>query len=104
MLIVLVGTPAAGKRGVLDYLVQRSFAVLDLPNSKAHATAASTTTCFSIPDMLDLATRNWQSQFVTTSLRTYEELEPFLKRPFVLVVAVDGPIRARFDRAVRRGE
>jgi len=39
---------------------------------------------------------------VTTALRTWEDVEPFLKRPFFLLVAVDGPLRARYEREQRR--
>lgn len=51
-----------------------------------------------MPDLLDHVTRNWLSHFVTTDLRTYEEIDPFLKRPFFLLVSVDGPLRVRFER------
>jgi dCMP deaminase len=51
--------------------------------------------------MLDYITGNWLTSHVTTDLRTYDEIEPFLKRPFFLLVAVDGPLRARFEREAR---
>lgn len=51
-----------------------------------------------MPDLLDHVTRNWLSHFVTTDLRTYEEIDLFLKRPFFLLVSVDGPLRVRFER------
>jgi hypothetical protein len=60
-------------------------------------------TTFSSPALLlDHVTHNWLVNTVTTDLRTYEEVEPFLKRPFFLLVAVDGPLRTRFERERRR--
>ncbi|KAG8827933.1 Deoxycytidine monophosphate (dCMP) deaminase [Serendipita sp. 401] len=55
---------------------------------------------FSSPgEMLDYATRNWRSDFVTEDLPTKELLEPFLKRPFFLLVEVDAPLMLRLERA-----
>lgn len=104
MFIALVGTPAAGKRDVQRYLLNKGFKALELPNaaSEPSTPTAEIETCPDGDRMLEYATANWQDNFVTTSLRTYAELEPFLKRPFFLVVAVDGPIRLRFDRAVQQ--
>ncbi|RSH91202.1 Deoxycytidine monophosphate (dCMP) deaminase [Saitozyma podzolica] len=52
--------------------------------------------------LLDYTTRNWLTHHVTTDLRTYAEIEPFLKRPSFLLVGVDGPIRTRWEREVAR--
>lgn len=101
MLIALVGTPAAGKADVKAYLLRKGFSSLSLqtPNSPQD----TNTTAFSSPDdLLEFATRNWQTNFVTTDLRTYRDIDPFLKRPFFLVVAVDAPIRVRYERQRRR--
>ena len=51
---------------------------------------------------MDHITRNWLSLTVTTDLRTYEDIEPFIKRPFFLLVAVDGPLRKRYERERQR--
>lgn len=48
--------------------------------------------------MLDFSTRNWLQHHVTTDLRTYDDLEPFLKRPFFFIISVDGPLRTRHQR------
>jgi dCMP deaminase len=48
--------------------------------------------------LLNHITQNWKSDFVTTCLTTEAELLPFIKRPSVLVVAVDGPLMARWKR------
>ncbi|WVF72448.1 hypothetical protein IAT40_007263 [Kwoniella sp. CBS 6097] len=49
-------------------------------------------------DLLDFITRYWLSHYVTTDLRSYEDIEPFVKRPFFLCVSVDGPLRIRYAR------
>lgn len=50
-------------------------------------------------EMLDYATRHWRQDFVTEDLSTRELLEPFLKRPFFLLVDVDAPLMVRLERA-----
>lgn len=63
------------------------------------ATPSSTTTLFtSTAEMLDHVTRSWRSHYVTTSLTTYDAVAPFVKRPFFLLVSVDGPLRRRYER------
>ncbi|ORY32217.1 cytidine deaminase-like protein [Naematelia encephala] len=52
--------------------------------------------------LLDYMTRNWLDHHVTTDLRTYDDIELFLKRPSFLLVFVDGPVRARFERERQR--
>ncbi|WVQ98493.1 hypothetical protein IAU59_005619 [Kwoniella sp. CBS 9459] len=49
-------------------------------------------------DLLDFITRNWLSHYVTTDLRSYKDIEPFVKRPFFLCVSVDGPLMIRYAR------
>ncbi|KAI5119775.1 hypothetical protein M0805_009246 [Coniferiporia weirii] len=48
--------------------------------------------------LLDHVTRHWREDFVTEDITTREVLEPFLKRPFVLLVSVDAPTLVRFHR------
>jgi len=48
--------------------------------------------------MLDHVTRNWRSNLVTTDLTTYDDIKPFVKRPFFMLLSVDGPLRTRFQR------
>jgi hypothetical protein len=58
---------------------------------------------FSDPSTLfNHATRNWQTNYVTTALHSAEIIEPFVKRPFFLLVGVDGPIGTRYKRERRR--
>lgn len=54
--------------------------------------------------LLDYVTRNWRDDFVTEDITTRNALEPFLKRPFVLLVSVDAPALARFNRYNKRTE
>lgn len=126
MIIALVGTPSAGKHTVLDYLVAKhGFQALTLnadagpnapnavsaPNGNGTATTPSPsssshehdTAVFTDADtLLEHVTRNWRTHYVTTSLQTYAEVEPFLKRPFFLLVAVDAPLRSRYLREAAR--
>ena len=48
--------------------------------------------------LLDHITRNWRENFVTEDITTRAVLEPFLKRPFVLLLSVDAPTLIRFSR------
>lgn len=51
-----------------------------------------------IPTLLTSVTKTWQADYVTTDLHCAEQVEPFVKRPFFLLVAVDGPLMTRFQR------
>lgn len=53
-------------------------------------------------DMLDYVTRAWRGRWVTLDLRTWDRAEPFLKRPFFMVVHVEAPLGARYARESRR--
>ncbi|OCF72058.1 dCMP deaminase [Kwoniella mangroviensis CBS 8886] len=60
--------------------------------------SSSNLTFTSHSSLLDFITRNWLSHHVTTDLTSYEEIEPFVKRPFFLCVSIDGPILVRYER------
>lgn len=51
--------------------------------------------------LLDFLTRHWREHFVTEDISTRDVLEPFLKRPFVLLVSVDAPSLVRYRRHAR---
>ncbi|WWD15756.1 hypothetical protein CI109_100178 [Kwoniella shandongensis] len=70
--------------------------------SASSSTSASSLTFPTSSAMLDYVTRNWLSHNVTTDLRSYEDIEPFMKRPFFLLVSVDGPLRVRYEREKAR--
>ena len=56
--------------------------------------------CFpSAEELLDHVTRNWRKNFVTQDLRTEQMIEMFTKRPFFMLISIDGPISDRFRRA-----
>lgn len=48
--------------------------------------------------LLDHVTRHWQERHVTLDLQTYEDIQPFVKRPWFMVVYVDAPLLVRFAR------
>ncbi|KAI9638560.1 putative dCMP deaminase [Dioszegia hungarica] len=104
MFIAIIGTPSAGKRTLLDYLVSKhGFTQIGLEAPSDPMDAARPT--FASPAiLLDYVTHNWLINTVTTDLRTYDEIEPFLKRPFFLLVSVDGPLRTRFERERERSK
>ena len=53
----------------------------------------------SAAELLEHVTLNWRSNFVTRDLRTERMIQMFIKRPFFMLVSVDGPISDRFHRA-----
>lgn len=74
--------------------------------SPAITTSSSTfhrqTLCFSSPtELLDYVTKNWRSDFVTSDLYTRALIEPFIRRPFFLLVNVDAPLLERYQRSKR---
>ncbi|WRT66944.1 uncharacterized protein IL334_003909 [Kwoniella shivajii] len=76
-----------------------------LPSTPLASPSSSSDLTFSSPStLLDFITRNWLSHHVTTDLRTYEEIDPFVKRPFFLCVSLDGPILTRYEREQSRSE
>ncbi|EIW69528.1 hypothetical protein TREMEDRAFT_30583 [Tremella mesenterica DSM 1558] len=94
MLIAIIGTPSAGKHTVVDYLVQRhGFKHIGLK------TAPIPPVFENINTMLDYTTRNWLEHHVTLDLRTYEEIEPFVKRPWFLLVL--SHLQTDFQRVTR---
>ena len=104
MLIIVIGTTCSGKHTLLNYITSHGFTPLELtPSSEATGSIAgsSSALAFSSPEgMLDFVTQNWRSDFVTMSLSTRADLEPFIKRPFVLLVNVDAPTLTRWKRHV----
>ena len=52
-------------------------------------------------EMLDHVTRDWRNHYVTADVVSYDELQEFAIRPFVLIVRLDAPILERFRRLTR---
>ncbi|KAH8080857.1 putative dCMP deaminase [Filobasidium floriforme] len=103
MFVVLVGTPGSGKDTIARYLESKHgfLRVGTEATGKAGQPSTVTTKEYPFPSrnyLLNHITQNWKSDFVTTCLTTEAELLPFIKRPSVLVVAVDGPVMARWKR------
>ncbi|KAF9567016.1 hypothetical protein CPC08DRAFT_627537 [Agrocybe pediades] len=60
------------------------------------------TLCFSNhAQLLEYVTENWRTHFVTTDLNTRELIEPFVRRPFFLLLRSDAPLLSRYDRSRR---
>lgn len=53
----------------------------------------------SAAELLEHVTRNWRKDFVTQDLRTEQAVQMFTKRPFFMLLSIDGPISDRFRRA-----
>ncbi|GAA98589.1 uncharacterized protein L969DRAFT_95179 [Mixia osmundae IAM 14324] len=108
MLILLIGPPCAGKQTVQDYLVQRhQFAPVRLAKaSPGSVSGASTSKTLHFDDplaFLDYATRRWQQHFVCTDLPLNREtVDAFLKRPWVLLIALEAPLMTRWHRQQAR--
>lgn len=52
----------------------------------------------SVGHLLNSVTKTWRTHYVTTDLQHAEDIERFVKRPFFLLVGVDGPLMTRFQR------
>lgn len=48
--------------------------------------------------LLNSVTKTWRTNYVTTDLQDAHDIEQFVKRPFFLLVGVDGPLMTRFGR------
>ena len=60
------------------------------------------TLSFSNPDdLLKHATHNWQDNYVTADLYTRKLIEPFIRRPFFILLRCDAPLMERFNRLKR---
>ncbi|KAF8807844.1 hypothetical protein BYT27DRAFT_7100059 [Phlegmacium glaucopus] len=55
---------------------------------------------FSAPGgLLKYATGNWRNNYVTIDLYTKELIEPFIRRPFFILLRCDAPLMERFNRS-----
>ena len=52
-------------------------------------------------EMLDHVTRDWRNHYVTPDVSSYDQLNEFAIRPFVLIVCLDAPVLERFRRMTR---
>ncbi|KAI7288097.1 hypothetical protein KC345_g144 [Hortaea werneckii] len=118
MLIGICGGICAGKHSIQDFLIrEHNFTPLHLtrietpgieksasgstvPNgdsSQPNGTLNSQT--FATAEALvDHATKNWQANFVTTSIYDETIVEALAHRPFFILVHIDAPISIRWQR------
>lgn len=90
MLIALIGPPGAGKDSVAAFL-EREHGFLRTGYGPGAEFASPA-------DLLQHVTAHWRTHFVTLDLRTIDEIAPFEKRPFFLLVGVEGPALLRWRR------
>ncbi|KAI6136354.1 cytidine deaminase-like protein [Pisolithus sp. B1] len=94
MFIAIVGTRCAGKSTVEDYLISKGFVAVRLSTKTLGANQVFTTP----NELLEYVTRHWRSNFVTVDLISLELINPFIKRPFFLLIKVDAPLLQRYHR------
>lgn len=69
-------------------------------STRSYSTLHSQTLCFSgTADLLKYVTENWRQNFVTTDIYSRELIEPFIRRPFFLLLSVDAPMLDRYNRS-----
>lgn len=100
--IVLLGAQSAGKSTVADYLVaEEGFRRVRIRSSRQHISAQDQQDCLyfdNAADFLDYATLHWRDRFVTSGVRSRKELDPFVKRPWVLLVGCEAGVGWRWRR------
>ncbi|KAI0278158.1 cytidine deaminase-like protein [Russula aff. rugulosa BPL654] len=101
MFIAIIGTRLSGKSTVETYLTERGFIpVKVISRTPEHEGGLKRVLSFaSAAELLQHVTRNWNQDFVTQDLRTEQAIRMFIKRPFFMLLSIDGPISDRFRRA-----
>lgn len=104
MLIAIIGPPCSGKETIASYLIQHeSFNRVTSRPSQTPAKTTTTTVFHTPSQLLDFATLNWRTNYVTTDLTRLEDLEGgFLKRPWFLLVGVEAGVGVRWRRSCSR--
>jgi len=93
MFIGVTGSLCSGRSEIALYLEQvHSFTRLYL------STSSKLNSFPSSEKLLDYVTTKWRENFVTTDLDNKEIVEKYSKRPFFLLVTVDGPVLLRYQR------
>ncbi|PVU97767.1 hypothetical protein BB559_001911 [Furculomyces boomerangus] len=97
MFILIVGSLSSGRTEIVKYLTQfHQFQALEI-----NADSDSQIQKFTFPNATSLinhVTLNWKFNFVLKSTLSSTEIDELRKRPFVLVVGIDGPVKMRFQR------
>lgn len=113
MLIGICGGICAGKNSVQDYLIsQHGFKPLTLRRSSSTPAIEKSASEANVPsvdssanesfanvaDLLDFATKSWQTNYVTTSIHDESVVEALSHRPFFVLIHIDAPISIRWQR------
>ncbi|KAJ9106978.1 hypothetical protein QFC20_003878 [Naganishia adeliensis] len=124
MFIALIGTPSSGKNTIAQYLISRhgfrrigladagvaggdtpqdeapvdDTHLTDLQISESHPSTSTPLLFANIDSLLNSVTKTWRTHYVTTDLCSASDIQRFVKRPFFLLVGVDGPLMTRFER------
>jgi dCMP deaminase len=103
--ILLLGPQCSGKHTIADYLaLHEGFERVQLANARPAIASTlkniddSSLTFLSASDFLDYATLNWRKRYVCCDVRSRQELDPFIKRPWVLLVGCEAGIMQRWRR------
>ncbi|CAG8504756.1 961_t:CDS:2 [Cetraspora pellucida] len=101
MFIGITGPICSGKLTIAEWLVSvHGFTPLTLRGNDNYRLDALH---FETPDsLLEYVTKNWIDNFVTCDIDTLYVLETYRKRPFFLLLAVDGPLTIRYQRCLAR--
>jgi dCMP deaminase len=101
MFVVIIGTESSGRRTLQDILKSRfGFKAVRCRGELSQGTFDGLK-FKSEEEMLDFITAHWRDNFVTVDIVHGVPLEPFIKRPFCLVIHIDAPILLRYARYKR---
>jgi len=98
MLLLLVGLCSSGRNTIATYLTRNcNFTRLEVADLQQEGLSFP-----SAEALLDHATLNWRSLYVTVSRLSKEELDAFRKRPWCLIVYIEAPMMFRYRLRVER--
>ncbi|EGV61655.1 Deoxycytidine monophosphate (dCMP) deaminase [Yamadazyma tenuis] len=109
MLIGISGTTSSGKTEIARYLTFQGFthiSIMDYIASKSPETSSNDVYTSSmeahqfptLDALVDHVTANWRTNFVLRDITSLHVLHALQKRPFFLHIAVDAPIKLRYQR------
>ncbi|OQO11679.1 hypothetical protein B0A48_03406 [Cryoendolithus antarcticus] len=111
MLVGICGSICSGRHTVQDYLVREhdfqrlsiepstpTSGQLTLPELHDATNNPPFKSFPTVEALLDFATQNWQTNFVTTSIHTTATATTLSHRPFFLLLHIDAPVSIRYAR------